>query len=158
MANKDKRFELVYSNQRTGYEAGRRYANPRFFSTPRAGVSKVIVIGDWPKVVDAYTKLGIPVVVAQNPSDLAKGGRKAVPKPPTTPETPNARPEPTVPETAYLRTAEPRAEQEAVEIPDNWRDLPWPQRKSLASRVTDTPVVNGEIANRAIEEELQRRS
>lgn len=147
MASKDKRFELIYSAQRTGFEAGRRYSNPRFFSTPRAGVSSVIVIGDYPNIVSAYEKLGVPVRVAQNPSDLPASARKADPRPVA----------PAVPETAYLPTAEPRAEQEAVEIPENWRDLSWPQRKSLASRVSDMAIINGDDANAAIELELERR-
>ncbi len=45
----------------------------------------------------------------------------------------------------------------AVEIPDDWRDLPWQQKRSLASRVSDQAIRNGEDADRAIEAELQRR-
>lgn len=45
-----------------------------------------------------------------------------------------------------------------VTIPENWRELSWPQRKSLASRLTDTPIVNGNDANAAIELEIERRA
>ncbi len=45
----------------------------------------------------------------------------------------------------------------AVEIPDDWQNLPWQQKRSLASRVSDQAIRNGEDADRAIEAELQRR-
>jgi hypothetical protein len=54
-------IELVYSQQSTGFDKSLAYSNPRFFTTPRSDVSKVYVVGDWPKVVAAYEALGIPV-------------------------------------------------------------------------------------------------
>lgn len=51
--------------------------------------------------------------------------------------------------------ADPR---DAVEIPDNWAELPWPQRRSLAALLTDDKVVNGEDAEAAITAELARRA
>lgn len=59
----DKSFELTYSDQGSGFDKGKRYANPRFFSSVRAGVSAVTVIGDYPKIVEAYEAAGIPVTV-----------------------------------------------------------------------------------------------
>jgi hypothetical protein len=44
-----------------------------------------------------------------------------------------------------------------VDIPEGWRSLSWPARKSLASRLTDAPIVNGEDAEQAILAELARR-
>lgn len=44
-----------------------------------------------------------------------------------------------------------------VEIPAGWRDLSWPARKSLASKLTTAPVMSGEDAERAILAELARR-
>lgn len=44
-----------------------------------------------------------------------------------------------------------------IAIPDNWKSLPWPERRSLASSLTDDPIRNGEDADAAIEAELQRR-
>ncbi len=44
-----------------------------------------------------------------------------------------------------------------VEIPENWRTLTWQERRSIASKVSDTPIANGEEANAAIEAELKRR-
>lgn len=55
-------------------------------------------------------------------------------------------------------TAEPREKQAAVVIPDNWRELPWPRLRSLASQVSDDPIVNRPVAVAAIEAELARRS
>jgi hypothetical protein len=53
--------ELVYANVKH-YEANHRYSNPRFFNGQvRMNVSKAIVIGDWPEVVEAYQKHSIPV-------------------------------------------------------------------------------------------------
>ncbi|WP_207642189.1 hypothetical protein [Neorhizobium vignae] len=44
-----------------------------------------------------------------------------------------------------------------VTIPDGWRDLTWQERRSLASKLSDKPISNGEEANAAIEAELKRR-
>lgn len=55
-------------------------------------------------------------------------------------------------------TAEPREKQAAVVIPDNWRELPWPRLRSLASQVSDDPIVNRPVAVAAIEAEIARRS
>ncbi|MCO4316336.1 hypothetical protein M8997_004005 [Phyllobacterium sp. 21LDTY02-6] len=65
----DKSFELTYSDQGSGFEKGRRYANPRFFSSVRAGVNAVTVIGDYPKIVEAYEAKGIPVTVIAEPQN-----------------------------------------------------------------------------------------
>lgn len=46
----------------------------------------------------------------------------------------------------------------AVVIPENWKDLSWQERRSIASRLTDDAVRNGEEANAAIEAELTRRA
>jgi hypothetical protein len=48
-------------------------------------------------------------------------------------------------------------ERSKVEIPANWRDLTWQERRSLASKLSDDPISNGEEANAAIDAELKRR-
>lgn len=53
------------------------------------------------------------------------------------------------------QTGEPRA---AVSIPDNWKELTWQERRSMASKLSDDPISNGEEANAAIEAELKRRA
>lgn len=46
----------------------------------------------------------------------------------------------------------------AATIPANWQELSWQERRSLASKLSDTPISNGEEANAAIEAELKRRA
>lgn len=54
-------IELIYSQQSSDFVPGRAYSNPRFFTTPRVDVAKVYLVGDWPKIQDAYEALGVPV-------------------------------------------------------------------------------------------------
>lgn len=65
--------EVIYSSQRTGFEKGRVYRNPRYFDKPLGKPDRVIVVGDWPRVVAAYEAIGVPV-------DVLHTGR-AVPPP-----------------------------------------------------------------------------
>ena len=47
---------------------------------------------------------------------------------------------------------------EAIDIPETWRDLSWPQRRSLASRLAPNEAINtGEDAERVIAAEQDRR-
>lgn len=43
-------------------------------------------------------------------------------------------------------------------IPDNWRSLSWQDRRSLASKLTDDAIHNGDEANAAIEAALAKRT
>lgn len=54
--------------------------------------------------------------------------------------------------------AETDATRDAVEIPAEWRDLPWPDLASLASRVSPTPIKNKAGAVAAIDAALARRA
>lgn len=58
-------MELTYSNQLNGFDPDKRYRNPEHFDKPEAGVTSVLVIGDWPNVVDAYEAAGIDVSVRE---------------------------------------------------------------------------------------------
>ena len=58
-------MELTYSNQRGGFDPGKRYRNPEHFDKPEAGVTSVLVVGDWPHVVAAYKAAGIDVNVKE---------------------------------------------------------------------------------------------
>ena len=58
-------MELTYSNQLSGFDPEKRYRNPEHFDKPEAGVTSVLVIGDWPSVVDAYEAAGIDVSVKE---------------------------------------------------------------------------------------------
>jgi hypothetical protein len=44
-----------------------------------------------------------------------------------------------------------------VPIPADWKALPWQQRRSLASKLTDEPINNGETADRVIAAEVAKR-
>ena len=58
-------MELTYSNQLNGFDPEKRYRNPEHFDKPEAGVTSVLVIGDWPRVVNAYEAVGIDVSVKE---------------------------------------------------------------------------------------------
>ncbi|MFW3166238.1 hypothetical protein WBQ28_17290 [Pseudomonas syringae pv. syringae] len=58
-------MELTYSNQLQGFDPEKRYRNPEHFDKPEAGVTSVLVIGDWPSVVKAYEAVGIDVSVKE---------------------------------------------------------------------------------------------
>ena len=54
-------MEVTYSAQRTGFEPGKVYLNPKYFEGVHPGATRVILIGDWPRVKAAYDAQGIPV-------------------------------------------------------------------------------------------------
>lgn len=56
-------MELIYSTQSSGFDPDKRYRNPEHFDRPEAGVTSVLVLGEWPNVVDAYNDAGVEVVV-----------------------------------------------------------------------------------------------
>lgn len=55
-------------------------------------------------------------------------------------------------------TKESAAERAAVVIPGNWREMGWPDLRSLASKLTDEPVRNKDEAVAAVEAEAARRA
>lgn len=65
--------EIIYSAQRSGFESGRVYENPRFFRSVNPHATSVVVIGDWPDVVAAYEAKKIPVK-----TDFMKAPKKSV--------------------------------------------------------------------------------
>ena len=150
-----KGFELIYSVQKTGFEPGRAYSNPRFFISPREGVTKVYVVGNWPAVVKGYQERGVPVVVVADIAELilAISGKSEVLAPPSKPadlERPKM-------EAAGL-VAQPHADPDAIAIPDDWRELSWPKLRSLAAGFASSPVLNKALAVAAITAELNRRA
>lgn len=64
-------MELIYTTQRNGFDPGKRYRNPIHFQCAEDGVAKVVVIGDWPKVVEAYEETGAEVTVVEMPKHVA---------------------------------------------------------------------------------------
>lgn len=133
--------EIIYSQQSSDFIEGRAYANPKFFSTPRSGVKKVFVVGEWPNIVEAYEALGVEVE-SMDAGDASRA--EAV---------------------ATLYVAPTLEERAAVEIPDGWADLEWARKgdagvtlRALANQVSDAPVINKEQAAEAIQAELDRRA
>jgi hypothetical protein len=138
-----KTIELIYSQQSTDYIPGRAYSNPRFFTSPRSGVSKVFLVGDWPDIRAAYENLGIPV----ERLDASEAERQAS----------NI---PLAPAPARDAAEDPGS----VVIPEGWEALPWSRPgedgltlRGLASLVSPAPVLNKAEAAAAIEAELIRR-
>lgn len=142
-----KPIELIYSRQSTDFKPGAAYSNPRFFSTPRRGVSKVYLVGDWPKIQAAYEALGVPVERLDEDAAVAQ------------------------PTHAELRAAPAEltpvaADRSAVVIPDDWRELnynrPKPDRditqRAIAAQLSAEPILNKEQAISVIKVELERRA
>lgn len=58
-------MELIYSTQSSGFDPGKRYRNPEHFDRPEAGVTGVVVVGEWPKVVEGYEHVGVEVTAIE---------------------------------------------------------------------------------------------
>lgn len=71
-------MELTYSTQKTDFDPDKRYRNPQYFERIESGVTKAIVIGDWPAVVDAYNAAEVEVETVKVPK---KKVAKTVTKP-----------------------------------------------------------------------------
>jgi hypothetical protein len=65
MAATEISMELIYSTQSSGFDPDKRYRNPEHFDRAEAGVTGVVVVGDWPKVVDAYENVGVEVTLSE---------------------------------------------------------------------------------------------
>jgi hypothetical protein len=142
MSQPPKEFELIYSRQATGFVPGRAYSNPRFYTRPREGVTKVYLVGDWPKIEADYKALGVPVERLDAPPALDDSTRDTVVR--------NG--------AARFVSDVPQDERAAIEIPADWSGLSWPALRGLATKLSDTPVLNKADATAAIEAELARRS
>jgi hypothetical protein len=136
-------MELVYAREAQTLKGGQAQRNPRFFTGPEDGVSRVVLVGDWPDIRAAYENLGIPV----ERLDASEAERQAsnIPLAPA--------------------PARPAAEDPgSVVIPEGWEALPWSKPgedgltlRGLASSVSPAPVLNKAEATAAIEAELIRR-
>lgn len=137
------KLELIYSQQASDFIAGRAYSNPRYFTTPRSGVSKVFLVGDWPNIRAAYENMGVPV----ERLDATEAERKVSRIP-------------LAPAPAVTAAEDPAS----VAIPDDWKGLGWSKPnadgltlRGLASSLSAVPVLNKEHAYAAIEGEIARR-
>jgi hypothetical protein len=120
---------IIYSNQKTAFEPGYRYSNPRLFAGVRPGVTKVIIVGEWPKVEQAYRAAGI---------EIERRGKDAPPV------------------TLFPQAAAGAAE--PATIPANFNDLEWPELRLVAMQpgVSNAPVINRVQAIAAIEAYIER--
>ena len=104
-------MHLIYSQTRHPLADGRKLINPRFFDGPVDGAESVVILGDWPKIAEAYRGLGVdvsePDLIAPTPgkplteapaswSDPVKPARarKAAPAPVEPEEAPPVEPAP----------------------------------------------------------------
>jgi hypothetical protein len=132
---------LIYSQQASGFIRGKAYANPRYFSTPRAGVEKVQIVGDWPNIRRAYEALKVPV------EQIDLSGAVAEPSAPAD----------AIAAPPSLTPVAPEPERAAIDIPEDWQSLSWPQLRRLAASFSPDPIINKGLAVAAITAELARR-
>ena len=124
-------MELVYSAQRSGFEKGRHYENPRYFDgRVKKGVTHVYVLGDWPKVEEAYDEAGVNVTKLKEGAPISWLDGNA-------PEEPG---------------------QELVEITKQWKKWGWPRLRDTAEKISGREVPNKKAAYVIIERELERRA
>ena len=110
-------IELIYSQQATDFVKGRAYSNPRFFTSPRAGVSKVYLVGEWPEIRAAYEALGVPVERIDAVDVVAAPLETAGPDPDLTERIAEAFPDgPAAPDDAGLTKAEIVADLEGMGV------------------------------------------
>lgn len=117
-------MEIIYSTDRRVLSDGQMFRNPRFFHRVESGVSKVYIAGHHPKIAAAYRKAGIPVEQING----AVKEKQAIPA-------------------TFLCGSD----DEIVDIPDNWRDLTWPELRSLAKQCGAPFAINRAEAIAAIE-------
>lgn len=143
--------EVVYSRSRNPLSAGRLHQNPRIFAAIVPEATAVFIDGDWPDVEGAYVAAGVPV------SHIDAAGNILNTAEPTRASTLAE----VMPDFAAPKTDADRAH---VEIPANWRDLPWSAAgealslRRLANRLSDEPVLKKADALAVIEAEARRRS
>lgn len=129
---------VVYAVNSGGMPKGPKYQNPEWFDAVHKDAAKVIVVGNWPRVVETYRGLGIPVEVADQypPCD---GVQEPQSGPPVAPINPGGI------------------------IPDGWESLPWADAdggmtiRKVAQQFAEAVVINRKHAAKIIREELARR-
>lgn len=156
------KYVLIYTNQNDGFIKGRefRYANPDWFDSVKQDAARVVVVGKYPRIVEAYKNVGIQVVEAEafdpaRHSLAALEGNQSEVTTETKPETTPAQP--------FEKAPAPVVDAAAVVIPDNWEKLPWSHQdptqtiRHIAMQITTEPVINRGQAQKIVREELERR-
>lgn len=70
-------MELVYSNQLGDFDASKRYRNPDLFRSVERGVTKVVIVGDYPEIKDAYEAAEIEVEIQTRKTPVTSAAGKA---------------------------------------------------------------------------------
>lgn len=123
--------EIVFSNQKRGFERGRHYSNPEYFDGRfRDGVTHVYVIGNWPKIVEAAEAKGLPCTQLREGAPISWRDGVA----PVAPDQP------------------------LIEIPKTWGHFGATRLIELATSIAQRDVANRKQAVRIIEAELERRA
>jgi hypothetical protein len=148
-------MDFYYGTQLTKLATGKRFRNPSVFSG-KADVeaTRVIVVGNWPRVVNAYRKLGVQVIVVDENDHAILNNENGVDLPPVILHPAADAP---VPPKPHPRTAEPLKDQLAVSIPADWEQMPWVDLRRLAASVSNTPIINRVGAVEAIRAAILRR-
>lgn len=71
-------MELVYSNQLGDFDPNKRYRNPDLFRVVERGVTKVVIVGDYPEIKAAYdaAEIEVEVLTRKTPVTSAAGKEK----------------------------------------------------------------------------------
>lgn len=130
---------VVYLVDSGGMPKGPKYQNPQWFDRIHNDAAKVIVVGNWPAVAEAYRGLGIPVeIVDRYPP------REGQSKP--------------------VMAAPVASTSKAASIPEGWENLPWADPKGgmtirkVAQQFSEAVVINSRHAAKIIREEQARRA
>ena len=135
-------MEYYYGTTLTPYAKGRRFRNPSWFLTTENDASKVIVVGHWPKIVDAYLDKGVPVVsLTLDAANRVRDFPERVPQ--------NVKSAP-VEDPKIFRP-------ESIQLPDDWRLLAWNDLRRFASAVSEHRVINKAQAIEVLEAYVNHR-
>ncbi len=135
--------EVVYSAQKSDFVKGRIYLNPRFFDgTLQPGATSVIVVGDWPRVEEAYKNAKIPVRKVGKGDKLPaprEGGQRNVSQEVTT-EHRDSTVDKTGDDAGEIDP--PLNDGDNIEVPEGFEDLPFKELKKLVAKFPDAPDVH----------------
>jgi hypothetical protein len=126
-------MHLFYARNLERRPDGATFRNARHFTGLEAGGTEVTVDAEFDGIAEAYRAAGVPVTLV--------GGSVEAPAVETKP--------------AFAVLSD--EERAAIEIPDDWSGLPWPQLRRLAQGFSAEPVLNKAQATAAVEAELARR-
>lgn len=70
---------LIYTTVKRDLPKGHRYANARYFDSIKEDAPKVFVVGNFPNIVEAYRRVGIPVEIVSTLAEALADGPVAKP-------------------------------------------------------------------------------